>query len=563
MATIKIIGICCLIGTSVLVDHVSYTNTGEMFACLMSQDKRKFNTHIVISIIAAVAQGFLGETMVLIQREMGIAMGMKVERNLSKRLVRNNTFYYMTNIDRRIKDIAHRIVSDCNQFFHVIGTILINGVRPVVKVLFFTYQLWGLAGWQYPAALAAYYFISLRVVRLAMPDYTWLYKEASRLDAQFLQYHHRVKTCAEQIAFFDGGQREKQIVELAHAEVMDHDWLRNWMNFKLQLVQDVFQNRIPDVFQWVLRFGFGVLYHSNDEDVLADGGAQLNKDQTYLMAVIPQIAGNIGQAIALADRFAQVAGQIVRVAEFQEVLDEIEEQQDLDRRKAANAADGQNKPDPGTFDYHGGTYAPTKEKKIVFQDVSVVTPAGECITHSLEAEVNKQNALMLTGRSATGKSSVVRCIAGLWPVSKGRLEVHNTTNNALPALKDLFVVPQNLLMATGSLADQITYPDHLDPEKRTEEIEAHLTSLLKLVGIDYLIDRWAERDVADESLTRRTGRQRGSEWDGIFAAKEGKGLGWDREVRWEDVLSKFAASADSFIDSRHPHLGLFCFSRLG
>ena len=45
------------------------------------------------------------------------------------------------------------------------------------------------------------------------------------------------------------------------------------------------------------------------------------------------------------------------------------------------------------------------------------------------------------------------------------------------------------------------------------------------------VDRWQDRDVEDESATRRTGRQRGSEWDGIFAAKEGSGLGWDREVR--------------------------------
>ena len=33
----------------------------------------------------------------------------------------------------------------------------------MVKVLFFTYRLWGMTGWQYPAAMIAYYFISLKV----------------------------------------------------------------------------------------------------------------------------------------------------------------------------------------------------------------------------------------------------------------------------------------------------------------------------------------------------------------------------------------------------------------
>eukprot|EP01050_Picozoa_sp_SAG11_P038781 SAG11_NODE_15992_length_560_cov_0.997831_2_plen_92_part_00 len=84
--------------------------------------------------------------------------------------------------------------------------------------------------------------------------------------------------------------------------------------------------------------------------------------------------------------------------------------------------------------------------------------------------------------------------------------------------------------STGSLADQLTYPDSIPPDERTAEQESHLFKLLKIVGIDYLVDRWKERDVADEKETRRTGRQKGSEWDGIFAAKEAAGAGWDREV---------------------------------
>ena len=51
--------------------------------------------------------------------------------------MRNNTFYQMTNVDRRIKDIAHRI--NPGFFMGVIGTILINGCTPIVKVLFFAW----------------------------------------------------------------------------------------------------------------------------------------------------------------------------------------------------------------------------------------------------------------------------------------------------------------------------------------------------------------------------------------------------------------------------------------
>ena len=253
-ATIKLIGIAALIGFSTWVDHHTFLNTGRMFATLMTAGtgaapamvKRQFNIQIGVSLLCALTQGIIKESMLLIQREMGIAMGMKVERNLCKRLVRDNTFYQMTNIDRRIKDIAQRLVSDSNQFFHVLGTIMINGFTPVVKVLFFTIKLWQMTSWTYPVALLVYYLFSLKILQFAMPDYRMIYTTASKLDAEFLHVHHRVKTAAEQIAFFDGGKREQEIVEKAHAELMDHQWKINWMNFKLNIVQDIIQSRIPD-----------------------------------------------------------------------------------------------------------------------------------------------------------------------------------------------------------------------------------------------------------------------------------------------------------------------------
>jgi ABC-type uncharacterized transport system fused permease/ATPase subunit len=195
-------------------------------------------------------------------------------------------------------------------------------------------------------------------------------------------------------------------------------------------------------------------------------------------------------------------------------LDELEEQQAQAAGRAAatiNAGAEVAARPPS-----GGTYVPTAEQKISFDAVTIVTPAGECIATGLSWEATPERTMMLTGRSAAGKSSVVRAIAGIWQVASGTVTVHNTTDQPIPSLKDVFVVPQQLLMAVGTLSDQLTYPDSLDPESRTPEQEKCMLEILHTVGIDYLVTRWGERDVADESQTRRTGRQRGSEWDGTL-----------------------------------------------
>ena len=49
-------------------------------------------------------------------------------------------------------------------------------------------------------------------------------------------------------------------------------------------------------------------------------------------------------------------------------------------------------------------------------------------------------------------------------------------------------------MALGTLADQITYPQTIPQAERTPEIEEKLMDLLKLVGIEYLVERWSGTD---------------------------------------------------------------------
>ena len=76
--------------------------------------------------------------------------------------------------------------------------------------------------------------------------------------------------------------------------------------------------------------------------------------------------------------------------------------------------------------------------------------------------------------------------------------------------------PQKIHMATGTLADQVTYPSRIEPAERTPAVEARLQELLDLVGVGYLVTRWAG-DAA--------GRKRAEH------------KGWDHETKWDEVLS--------------------------
>ena len=94
--------------------------------------------------------------------------------------------------------------------------------------------------------------------------------------------------------------------------------------------------------------------------------------------------------------------------------------------------------------------------------LTIRTPGMEKIlVRELTFELQSHQSLLIMGPSGTGKSSVLRTIAGLWPGGGGTLE--------RPAFSHLMFLPQRPYMVEGSLRDQLLYP-YPDRGANDEEI---------------------------------------------------------------------------------------------
>ena len=112
-------------------------------------------------------------------------------------------------------------------------------------------------------------------------------------------------------------------------------------------------------------------------------------------------------------------------------------------------------------------------------DVSLALPDGRPVLAADEIAVPSGDSVLVTGATGSGKSTLFRAIAGIWPFGKGRIGVQ--------AGATLLVLPQKPYLPFGTLAEVLAYPakpDAYDP--------AALGAALDAVGLSRLGGRLGE-----------------------------------------------------------------------
>ena len=120
--------------------------------------------------------------------------------------------------------------------------------------------------------------------------------------------------------------------------------------------------------------------------------------------------------------------------------------------------------------------------------LSVTLEDGTAVVKDAEVVIARGERVLVAGESGTGKSTLVRAIAGLWPWGKGHIQVE--------AGAKMLLMPQRAYVPVGTLRRAVTYP--LPAEDRDI---AEIARALKLVGLEHLVDRIGEDAPWDQILS--------------------------------------------------------------
>jgi putative ATP-binding cassette transporter len=274
--------------------------------------------------------------------------------------------------------------------------------------------------------------------------------DQQRYEADFRFSMVRLRENAENVAFYGGEARELDTFQIRFKRIIGNWWGIIRRRKKLTWFTTGYT-------QLAIIFPLVVAAPRYFAKAIQLGGLM------QIVSAFGQVQDALSFIISSYTEIAEYQAVVQRLSGFQQRLNEI-------------IAD-REEPQPIEID-HRGTGV-----EVDMLDLNL--PDGQLLRPNVSLAAGRGEALLITGASGLGKSTLLRAIAGLWPFGRGRIRVGDG--------RCLFL-PQRPYLPLGTLADALVYP-----RAAAELPRDSLTDALRAVGLPELVDRldvesnWAQR----------------------------------------------------------------------
>ncbi len=121
------------------------------------------------------------------------------------------------------------------------------------------------------------------------------------------------------------------------------------------------------------------------------------------------------------------------------------------------------------------------DDSVHLRDLDIEQYDGKLMIDGAETKIAPGEKVLVKGDSGTGKSTLIRAMAGLWPWGSGKI--------LKPENAEIAFMPQRPYFPLGTLRQALLYP-HPDQKVDEEKIKETLTR----VGLEHLIPRLDEAE---------------------------------------------------------------------
>jgi len=310
------------------------------------------------------------------------------------------------------------------------------------------------------------------------------------LEGDFRYSHSRVIAHSEEVAFYGGGDREKQIVNSSFQRIVDHLNRVFILRFGNGIIDSVLVKYCATMLAFFI-LSRPVFGPKAEHNLHITDPTKIMEDYSRNSGYLINLSQSVGRIVLAGRDLTRFAGFTSRVSDLLEVLEDVSSGQ-YQRTMVSKEAKGVNEIKAINAKELNGQVR-EEDGMIAFEDVPIATPNGDVLVDKLSLVVKSGMNCLITGPNGCGKSSLFRILGGLWPLFDGKM--------VKPTKRNMFYVPQKPYLPLGTLRDQIIYPDAVADMEQKGKSDEDLMNLLKVVHLEYLVGReggWESiRDWAD------------------------------------------------------------------
>lgn len=351
-----------------------------------------------------------------------------------------NRAYYQMNCAQALDNPDQRISEDIRAFARTSLFFLLVILNSAITLVSFTGVLLSISV-TLSAALLVYAIVGTVITAWIGQRLIGINFNQLRQEANFRYGLVHIRDNAESIAFYGGEERELMHIRRRFLEAIRNfnlliTWERNLSFFTTGY--DFFVRSLPFVI-------VAPIYFAGNTDFGAI---------TQAAIAFNQIFGALSLVVSQFENLTAFAAGINRLGSFADALEPASIQ-----------------PSKTT------TIITTEASHLALRRVTLLTPNYQrTLVRNLTLSVNPGQGLVIIGPSGSGKSSILRAIAGLWNAGTGRVN--------RPRLNEILFLPQRPYMVLGSLRDQLLYP-----HQGQDISEGKLIQALEQVNLENLPDR--------------------------------------------------------------------------
>jgi putative ATP-binding cassette transporter len=401
------------------------------FDALENRDAEAFTSSILVFALIIASMAAIGVGIVLTRETLQVRWRAWLVELLVARWLGNQRFYHLNVTGKEPPNPEYRISDDTRWATEPLVDLGIGLVLAVVGAAAFISILWtvggaitfdaGFGAVTIPAYMVwvalAYGFLASGLMLWVGAPLVGYVGRKNEAEGYFRFGMMRIRDNAESVAVMGGARYEQAILGRLYDTVVARWMSMVWQHGHLTWITNSSGPMIPVV--------------------------------PLLFAAPKYLAGELtlGQVTQLAAAFVQVQIAISwvvdnynRVAEWYASARRV-----MDIVTACEAIDGEIAAQAGLAPLPGGAGG------VVLSEVAVSDGTGRPLIADASLSVSPGETVHISGESSTGKSVLVRVLAGLWPLARGTLQK--------PAGARVMITPQKSYLPLGSLKGALLYPE--------------------------------------------------------------------------------------------------------